>query len=146
MPELRPCIFLIDDDKDDLEILSSSLEPYGIRIRAFRSGILAMSHFENMSVFAERPSLIIVDYNMPLLNGLETLILIKNNERVRHIPVVVYSTTINPLFERNAREFGAFACESKALNVNDFREQVGRFADLAYSFSRKISVPDLNNN
>ena len=146
MPETRPVIFLIDDDKDDLEMLSSSLEPHGVRIRTFGSGSMAMSHFENTAVFAEKPSLIIVDYNMPLLNGLETLILIKKNERVRHIPVVIYSTTINPLFERNAREFGAFACESKAVNVNDFREQVRRFADLAYSFSRTISVPDLNIN
>jgi CheY-like chemotaxis protein len=103
-------------------------------------------HFDNTTVLAEKPSLIIVDYNMPLLNGLETLVLIKKNERVRDIPVVIYSTTINPLFERNAREFGAFACESKAVNINDFREQVRRFADLAYSFSRMISVPGLHIN
>jgi CheY-like chemotaxis protein len=146
MSENRPYIFLIDDDKDDLEMLSSSLEPHGVRVRTFGSGNKAISHFDNAAVFAEKPSLIIVDYNMPLLNGLETLVLIKKNERVRDIPVVIYSTTINPLFERNAREFGAFACESKAVNVNDFREQVRRFADLAYSFSRTISVPDLNIN
>lgn len=137
MPETRPYIFLIDDDEDDIEMLSSSLELHGIRIRTFGSGVKAMSHFDNMAVFADKPSLIIVDYNMPLLNGLETLILIKKNERIWHIPVVIYSTTINPLFERNAREFGAFACESKAVKLTDFKEQVGRFADLAYSFSEK---------
>lgn len=137
MSEKRPYIFIIDDDEDDLEFLSSSLELHGIRVRTFGSGNKAMSHFCNMTDSTEAPSLIIVDYNMPLLNGLETLILIKKNEHVRHIPVVIYSTTINPLFARNAREFGALACESKAVNLIDFKEQVGRFADLAYSFFEK---------
>ncbi len=137
MSETRPYIFLIDDDEDDLEMLSSSLVPHGVRIRTFGSGHVAMSFFEGAVEFAEMPSLIIVDYNMPLLNGLETLILIKKNERVRRIPVVIYSTTINPLFERNAREFGAYACESKAVKLTDFKEQVARFANLAYSFSEE---------
>lgn len=146
MSETRPFIFLIDDDEDDLEMLSSLLEPHGIRIRTFKSGSKAISHFENKAVVAEKPSLIIVDYNMPMLNGLETLILIKKNETVRHVPVVIYSTTINPLLERNAREFGAFACESKAVNLTEFKEQAVRFADVAYSFSKTISVSNLNNN
>jgi CheY-like chemotaxis protein len=140
MAETRPYIILIDDDEDDLEMLSTSLEPHGVRIRTFRSGYNAMSYFEQADIYNEMPSLIIIDYNMPMLNGLETLVMIKNKASIRHIAVVIYSTTINPLFERNAREFGAFACESKAVNLFDIKEQVGRFAGLAYSFSKMISV------
>jgi CheY-like chemotaxis protein len=146
MSETRPFILLIDDDEDDIEMLSSSLKLHGVRIMTFRSGHKAMSYFEDAATFAEMPSLIIIDYNMPLLNGLETLIMIKSIDCIRHIPVVIYSTTINPLLERNAREFGAFACESKAVNVTDFREQAGRFAGLAYSFRKMISVPYVNIN
>jgi CheY-like chemotaxis protein len=137
MPETRPCIFLIDDDQDDLDMLSTSLEPHGIKIKTFASGYIAMSYFEVAAVVAELPSLIIIDYNMPLLNGLETLAMIKNKETLKHIPVVMYSTVINPLFETSARKFGAYACERKAASLVDFEEQVSCFADLAYSFSEK---------
>jgi two-component system chemotaxis response regulator CheY len=137
MSETRPYIVLIDDDQDDLEMLNVLLEEHGVRTRIFESGYSAISFFENGKDFAEFPSLIIVDYNMPLINGLDTLIRIKELENVNHIPVVIYSTTVNQLLIRTAREFGAYGCECKSVSLTDLRKKSAYFADLARSFSEK---------
>jgi CheY-like chemotaxis protein len=57
-----------------------------------------ISYFEKAKVYIELPSLIIMDYSMPLMNGLEALIKIKRVGRINHIPFLIYTTTINPLF------------------------------------------------
>ncbi len=58
---------------------------------------------------------------------------------IRHIPVVIYSTTINPLFTRNARENGAFACMAKAVSLSDFDQHVECFASMAHSMTASNS-------
>ncbi len=72
MFKTNPFICLIDDDEDDLEVMSASLKLHGIRIRSFKSGQNALAYFDHASLLAEMPSLIILDYNMPLMNGMET--------------------------------------------------------------------------
>ncbi|HLO82084.1 MAG TPA: response regulator [Chitinophagaceae bacterium] len=139
MYEEKPFIFLIDDDEDDLEMMVSSLEPHGVSTRTFNSGPGALACFDRPALFKEMPSLIILDYNMPLMNGMETLTKIKSRASIRHIPVVIYSTTINALFARTARENGVFACMTKAISLSDFDEHVACFAAMAHSFLEKHS-------
>jgi DNA-binding response OmpR family regulator len=133
MPDTRPFIFMVDDDEDDLAMLSFSLEEQGVKTRSFTSGAMVMAYFDGLSVYHELPSLVILDFNMPMMNGLETLTMIKKCKKVQHIPVILYSTVISPLFEMNARNLGAFACMSKAMNMSDFGENVACFSDLAHS-------------
>src|SRR4029078_2965727 len=92
MPHTRPFVMLIDDDTDDLESMSSSLEVENIRVKKFNSGIRAMIYLSLLSSDIELPSLIIMDYNMPKCNGQQILLLIKKRKDLKNIPVVMYST------------------------------------------------------
>jgi CheY-like chemotaxis protein len=133
MYDTNPFIIQIDDDEDDLEMMASSLKQHGVRTRTFTSGVNALACFDQMGVLAELPSLIILDYNMPIMNGIETLKKIKSLKSIKHIPVVIYSTVINPLFECTARQNGVFAFTVKATSLADFELNVACFAAIAHS-------------
>ena len=137
MLDIKPWILLIDDDEDDLEMLKVLLEEHEVGTLTFESGYRAVSYFEDIKDPIDIPSMIIIDYSMPIMNGLETLIRIKKMELVCHIPVLIYSTTINQLLERSARDYGAYRCVSKALNLTDLKKKAAYFAELAHSFSEQ---------
>jgi len=88
-------ILYIDDDPDDLMIFGesiSSLYP-GIRILKAQSGeeginILSMLERENRPY----PSLVMLDLNMPKMNGRQTLQHIRSNQNWEDIPVVIFTT------------------------------------------------------
>lgn len=140
MLNTQPWIFIVDDDQEDLEMLTISLEAYRIRTLTFRSGSAMIAYFEKAEVFNELPSLIILDYSMPIMNGIETLIKVKKIEHIRYIPLLIYSTTINQLLMKTAMDLGAYGCESKATNFDDLKSKSRKFAELAQSFSSKCRL------
>jgi CheY-like chemotaxis protein len=127
----KPYILLIDDDEDDLEILSSSLELLGLGIKVFNAGDKALTYL-NLISWAP-PALIILDYNMPRINGEQVLLLLKSNAYTRDIPVIMYSTTMSPIFKQAIQDMGALACFTKPTTYSELKTQVGLFRDLAFS-------------
>ena len=88
-------ILCVDDDADDLQLLHESLkganEDY--TVLEARNGRQALDILHKLKVSGDPPCLIILDINMPVLNGKETLSLIKKDEVLRSIPVVVFTTS-----------------------------------------------------
>jgi DNA-binding response OmpR family regulator len=135
----QPYIILIDDDEDDLETLSSSLQLAGVRVKTFDSGKKALSYLNLM--IEELPSLIILDYNMPRINGQQVLILLKGHHNTMNIPVVMYSTSISLVFKKVLLQLGALDCFVKPTSHSEFKSQVALFKDLASSFSVHRRIP-----
>jgi CheY-like chemotaxis protein len=129
----KPYVLLIDDDQDDNDLLSSSLTLLGIRVKAFLSGYQALSYLNLQRNVAQQPSLIILDYNLPGLNGQQVLQLLKSNEQTSAIPVVLYSTTISTDLQITAAALGAVACFTKPFTMLEFERQVQLFKDWAFS-------------
>ena len=65
MTEPTTYILLIDDDEDDLEMISAGLELKGLNVKTFDSSAKALSYLTLLSTYSNLPSLIILDYNMP---------------------------------------------------------------------------------
>lgn len=102
-------ILYIDDDHDDLHLISEAFLKYTDKLLVVsasngRDGFHAL---EQMKQKGSLPCLIIMDINMPVMNGLETLVKIKNTKEFRHIPVVIFSTSANHTDEEFARKWGA---------------------------------------
>lgn len=135
-----PSIVIIDDDSDDLEVLSSALELHGFEAKCFEDAELACQSLSSIRTFPELPSLIIVDYNMPRINGEQVLSLLKSRPMLKHIPVVIYSTTISPDSSARLIALGACATISKAINYKELKSQVERFEMLATTL-RIVSNP-----
>ena len=143
MSEECPYILLIDDDDDDIEMLSTSLEALGLKTRFYNSADKALNFLELVDDPTNLPILIILDSNMPGINGKETLALIKSNNKTKRIPVIIYSTSMPLQFQDTLLQLGAYRCFGKAYSYLDFTAQVGVFKDLANSLSA-IPSPSLS--
>ncbi|MGQ9866845.1 MAG: diguanylate cyclase domain-containing protein [Pseudanabaenaceae cyanobacterium] len=80
-------ILLVDDNLSNLKLLSSVLEAQGYVLRAANNGYMALR-----SAMAVPPDLILLDINMPDLDGYEVCRRLKQNPDLRDIPVIFIST------------------------------------------------------
>ena len=85
-------ILLADDDSVDRELFIDAMEDAGLpfRVDEVKNGVEVMEYLESCQDF---PDLIFLDLNMPVVNGLEALLKIKQSPRLRVIPVFILSTS-----------------------------------------------------
>ena len=90
-------ILYADDDKDDLDIFEEAFKQFtSYSLMTFRNGIDLLA-FIDLKAISHNIHLIISDINMPFLNGIETLRLLKSNGHSKNIPVCLYSTSANAM-------------------------------------------------
>lgn len=87
-------ILLVDDTPDNLRLLSTMLVDQGYEVRSVRSGKSAL-----MGVQAQAPDLILLDINMPEMNGYEVCEKLKANPATQAIPVIFISA-LNEVFDK----------------------------------------------
>jgi CheY-like chemotaxis protein len=90
----KPVLLYAEDDLDDFESLVDALEQLTDKYQIVnaKNGTEVISLLQ--SEFAENhPSVVILDLNMPLMDGKEVLAWMKNEEEFRHIPVMVFTTS-----------------------------------------------------
>jgi CheY-like chemotaxis protein len=92
-------ILWADDDSDDLmmmrEILLKNSRNY--QIKEVHNGRQALDYLEKSRQESKLPCLIILDINMPILDGKETLSILKKTDGFSQIPVVVFTTSSSEL-------------------------------------------------
>lgn len=107
-PSNKPVIvFLADDDPDDrsmFEEVIHEVDP-AIQLTCAEDGKVLLNIL--LHEHATLPDLLFLDLNMPNKNGKECLEEIRKSERLKHIPIVIYSTSSSPkdiedTFERGA--------------------------------------------
>ena len=88
-------ILYADDDSDDRHLLEESFVTNGLNadIVYATNGQEAISYIEQAA--ESLPSLVILDLNMPKMNGKETLRYLKTHPRYQNIPVIILSTSEN---------------------------------------------------
>lgn len=100
-------ILVADDDIDDQEMISESLHDLdeNCTIEVVSNGQEAINRLENTAL--PHPCLVILDLNMPILNGLETLARIREKPALQGIPVVVFTTSDSSESRRKSLTLGA---------------------------------------
>lgn len=88
-------IVLADDDDDDRLLFTEALEelPLHAEVATFDNGVDLMAYL--IDEFNTLPDIIFLDLNMPLMNGEECLRDIRNEERLKKIPIIIYSTSLD---------------------------------------------------
>ncbi len=79
-------ILVVDDDYGNREMLKRRLEKQGYKVEVAKNGRDALAYLENV-----HKDLILLDMNMPDMNGQEVLTQLKSDARLRHIPVIMLS-------------------------------------------------------
>jgi CheY-like chemotaxis protein len=83
-PARRSVVLVVEDDKDVSQMLKDLIEDQGFAAICVGNGREALAVLEQ-----ERPSLMLIDVFMPVMNGVELLRAVKNNEKLAHIPRVI---------------------------------------------------------
>jgi two-component system sensor histidine kinase/response regulator len=79
-------ILIVDDTPENLRLLSNALTERGYKVRSVINGAMAL-----MGAKAAPPDLILLDINMPQMNGYEVCEALKADEQTREIPVIFIS-------------------------------------------------------
>jgi CheY-like chemotaxis protein len=109
--------FLIDDDSDDQEIFLLTLGRMGKTIDCLvaNDGIEAL---EKLKTEGLAPDIIILDLNMPFMDGKKCLIEIKKIERLKDVPVYIYSTSSESKLKAELKQLGATDYIEKPYSID----------------------------
>ena len=120
-------ILLGEDDADDQEMMKEVFTSIDISFVLFfvNNGKEILSALEKLKD-DQMPCLIVLDYNMPGLNGADILQELSTNERYKNIPKVVWSTAGSEKFRKICLELGALDYVIKPNNVVGL-EEVARY-------------------
>lgn len=115
-------IFLLaDDDQDDADFFHEALVGKPILSHYARNGLEALHKLKTLE---EKPHLIFLDINMPVMNGWQCLKALKENEECKHIPVIIYSTSSHQRDIDIARNMGALCFFTKPDNFSELRNSL----------------------
>ena len=122
----RAKLLLVDDRAENLLALEALLEPLGQELVRARSGEEALRH-----LLQEEFAAILLDVQMPGLDGFQTAELIKQRERTRHVPII-FLTAISKDAEHVFRGYNAGAVDylMKPFDPQILRAKVSVFIDL----------------
>jgi CheY-like chemotaxis protein len=116
-------VLLVEDDAADALLIQDALTERGTRnITQVSDGIAALEFLRDRS--NERPDLIVLDLNMPRMNGREFLAVVKEDPELRTIPVVVLTTSAAPDDVTGAYHHHANAYVTKPVNLVEFEAAV----------------------
>lgn len=119
-------ILLVDDDSRNLDVVESILEPSGHRLVRAETADAAL-----MALIRDDFACIVLDIQMPSMNGIELARLIKTRKRSRHIPIIFLTAYFQE--EKDVLQgYGAGAVDylTKPLNPAIFKSKVDVFVEL----------------
>lgn len=122
-------ILVADDDADDRAILQDAMkELKAPEVLCFaQNGEDALRLLGNDFNADYKPALIILDLNMPKLNGTETLRRIKSDDRFKTVPVIIYSTSLNPMEKDKCMLLGAHSYITKPVTFKESMDTAQAF-------------------
>lgn len=102
-------VFYADDDIDDLELLREAFVNYSreVEVVTVTDGSKALSYLNNLSKSDTLPCLIILDINMPVINGKEVLQRVREMEHLQEVPAVLFTTSSQPIDKNFANRYNA---------------------------------------
>ena len=105
----RNIVFYADDDLDDLELVKDAFAQYSTNVEVLTAtdGSKALSYLNNLKNCDVLPCLIILDVNMPVINGKETLLRLREIEHFQNVPVVLFTTSSQPIDKNFAQKYNA---------------------------------------
>lgn len=133
-------IFMIDDDQDDRELFKEAISKCfpDVQVTFTVDGNEALELLRNSQV---NPDAIFLDYHMPRMSGPDCLRALKDHEKTRSIPVVMYTTQGHPDEEEITLTLGADYYVKKA---NAFEDMCRDLVDILALIENKMKLKNEN--
>ncbi|TRW95029.1 response regulator [Candidatus Methylobacter oryzae] len=135
---------IVEDDPGHSKLIEKNLRRGGLNnpIETFENGQLALDYLNRQSNFKDHPiaqTLLLLDLNMPVMNGMELLHILKQDIKLRDIPVIVLTSTDD---QREIDECYSLGCNlylPKPIEFNRFTEAMRKLGMLI----ELIAVPSI---
>jgi len=128
-------ILLVEDNEGDIILTREALKEGKIKneISVARDGEEALAFLKEASLL---PDLVLLDINLPRMNGLELLTIIKQDDDLKKIPVIMLTTSVSEkdIFESYTNYANCFI--SKPVNLPQFMDVVKTIEDFWVSIVR----------
>ena len=102
-------VLYADDDIDDIQLVREAFFHYSknVELVTVEDGLEALSFLKNLSIDEPAPCLIILDINMPRMDGKEALMKIRQMKRFEDIPSILFTTSSQPRDKEFAEKYKA---------------------------------------
>jgi CheY-like chemotaxis protein/nitrogen-specific signal transduction histidine kinase len=124
----QPLVLLTEDNEDDISIISDFLSSIGYRVVVARSGSEAIQRIKE-----ERPDMILMDIQMPGMDGLEVIRRIRADADVSDIPIIALTALAMPGDRERCLRDGADDYISKPVSLEDLVKAME---------ARLVAIPD----
>jgi two-component system sensor histidine kinase/response regulator len=124
-PRFLADILIVDDAPANLQLLFGMLKERGYRVRPVPSGRVALR-----AAKAQPPDLVLLDVNMPEMNGYEVCRLMKQDESLRSIPVIFISAMTEPFDKLQAFAAGGVDYVTKPFHLDEVRARIDTHLEL----------------
>ncbi|MBA5687739.1 response regulator [Rugamonas apoptosis] len=129
----KPILLVEDDHVDVMTILRALKEIHVVNpVVSMENGEAALEHLRDPS--QERPCIILLDLNMPIMNGIEFLQMIKQDADLKRIPVIVLTTSEEQQDKVHSFDLGVAGYMAKPVDYRRFVEMM-RSIDLYWTIS-----------
>lgn len=139
--EAQPVALVIDDSVDVHRLLRARLKPEGLEL------VQALSGPEGLTLAVSKPpSVVLLDLDMPEMDGFEVLRNLKENPATQHVPVIVLSGLQSPQDKVTAFDLGAVDYVTKPFDLTELRVRVRaalRLSQLLTMLSQRAQIDGL---
>ena len=115
-------VLIVEDNELNMKLFNDLLEAHGYATLKTRNGMDALGLTR-----AHRPSLILMDIQLPEVSGLDVIKWIKADDQICHIPVIAITAFAMQGDEARIREGGCEAYIAKPIAVSNFLETISRY-------------------
>lgn len=139
-PDQDRYILIVDDDEEDVFAFRWAMK-YSlahISVMHIDNGTEAIKFLLNGSTADKLPELVLVDINMPGVDGYDTLAAIRNSITTKHLPVLMFSTSGSPREVRKSYAEGANAHLVKPDSIEELRQLASSLTDF---WLRYVTLP-----
>ena len=124
-------ILIVEDDPQDLELIQRALRKAKVsnKIQVTRDGAEALDYLFATGQYSARdvnagPQVVLLDLNLPKVSGLEVLRRLRANDRTKHLPVVILTSSNEEQDRIQGYENGANSYVRKPVDFVEFAEAV----------------------
>ncbi len=121
-------VLVVEDNPNDVAIIKRAMRKSDVKCELYfaRDGEEALDFLYGQGEFedAPRPDLILIDLNLPKINGLEVLTKIKEDDRLKRLPVIVLTISEREEDMAKAYDSGAASYMTKPVDSKDFERLI----------------------